>query len=140
MMMCKTSLLAWLTDSHFAAGLGFSGPVAFSKQTILPGFSLNSNLGQALGLLFFSTCCGNESAVGLGRVMRSGTADRSGFFLSSALGASAALALNAIRMIPKNTNFILPRSPCIEPHAILIQFFNLNKLTPYCDHCFKLKK
>jgi hypothetical protein len=72
--------------------------------------------------------------------MRSGTADRSGFFLSSALGASAALALNAIRMMPKITNFILPRSPFFEPLAILIQFFNLNKLTPYCDHCFKLKK
>ncbi|MFY8079348.1 MAG: hypothetical protein ACOVN1_00720, partial [Limnohabitans sp.] len=63
-----------------AAGLGFSGPVAFSKQTILLGFSLYSNLGHALGLLFFSTCFGNESAVGLGRGMRSGTADRSGFF------------------------------------------------------------
>jgi hypothetical protein len=37
------------------------------------------------------------------------------------LGASAALALNAIRMIPKNTNFIFPRSACIEPHVILIQ-------------------
>jgi hypothetical protein len=72
--------------------------------------------------------------------MRSGTADRSGFFLSSALGASAALALNAIRMSPKNTNFIFPRSPCIEPHAILIQFFSLNKLAQQCVHCFKLKK
>jgi hypothetical protein len=91
-------------------------------------------------LLFFSTCCGNESAVGLGRVMRSGTADRSGFFLSSALGASAALALNAIRMSPKKTNFIFPRSHFFKPHAILIQFLDLNKLTQYCDHCFKLKK
>ena len=93
-----------------------------------------------MGLLFFSTCCGNESGVALGRVMRSGTAERSGFFLSSALGASDALALNAIRMTHKNTNFILPRSPCIEPHAILIQFFNLNKLAQQGAHCIKLKR
>lgn len=38
-----------------AAGLGLSAPRAFCKQTILPGFSLYSNLGQASGLLFLPT-------------------------------------------------------------------------------------
>jgi hypothetical protein len=106
---------------HLAAGLGFSPPAGLIKQTILESLSLYSYLGHTSSALFFSNGCGNDSGVALGRVMRSGTADRSGFFLSSALGASAALALNAIRMIPKNTNFIFPRSACIEPHVILIQ-------------------
>ena len=106
---------------HFVEGLGFSPPAGLIKQTILEFFSLYSYLGHTSSALFFSNGCGNESGVALGRVMRSGTAERSGFFLSSALGASAALALNAIRMIPKNTNFIFPRSAWIEPHVILIQ-------------------
>jgi hypothetical protein len=90
---------------HLAAGLGFSPPAG----------------------LFFSNGRGDDSGVALGRVTRSGTVDRSAFFLSSALGtltcpgAGLALTLNAIRMIPKNTNFIFPRSACIEPHVILIQ-------------------
>jgi hypothetical protein len=52
------------------------------------------------------------------------------------LGGSAALALKANRMIPKNKNFIVPRSPCIEPHDILIQFFNLNKQAATLLHKF----
>jgi hypothetical protein len=90
---------------HLAAGLGFSPPAG----------------------LFFSNGRGDDSGVALGRVTRSGTVDRSAFFLSSALGtqtgegAGMALALNAIRMIPKNNNFILPRSACIEPNIIMIQ-------------------
>jgi len=121
---------------HLAAGLGFSPPAGLIKQTILEFFSLNSYLGHTSSTLFFSNGCGNDSGVALGRVMRSGTAERSGLFLSSALGGSADLALNANRMIPKNTNFIVPRSPCIEPHDILIQFFNLNKQAYTLPHKF----
>ncbi len=88
-----------------AAGFGLSAPVAFCKHTILAGFSLYSNLGQASGLLFFPTGCGKESGVDLGRVIFSGTADRSGF-LSSALGASLAKALTAHSMAKINAYFI----------------------------------
>jgi hypothetical protein len=43
----------------------------------------------------------------LGRVIFSGTADRSGFFLSSALGASLAKALNANSMAKITANFMM---------------------------------
>jgi hypothetical protein len=75
-------------------------------HTILPGFSLYSNLGQAPGLLFFSTGCGKESGLGLGLVMRYGTADLSGAFLSPAFGGSAANAFKAHSMVTIKTIFM----------------------------------
>jgi hypothetical protein len=73
----------------------------------LAGFSVYSNLGQASGLLFFATGWGKESGVDLGRVIFSGTTDRSGAFLSSALGASLASALSANSMAKITANFMM---------------------------------
>ena len=75
---------------HLAAGLGFSPPAGLIKQTILESLSLYSYLGQTSSVLFFSNGWGKDSGVDLGRVMRSGTTDLSGAFLSFALGGSLA--------------------------------------------------